>query len=200
MSDMHLALHGLAIKKHSTPESVAGLMGLDTAAVKDLLGRAARDGLAVETNGAFMLTPVARMSLDGEYSRVYADQRASEGFIAAYERFEAVNKELKQLITDWQTLEIGGQSVPNDHSDKAHDDAIIDRLGEMHERAEAVLGDLAVGLPRLKVYGEKLLAALEKAEDGDVEWVSGAKIESYHTVWFELHEDLLRILGRERDE
>jgi hypothetical protein len=23
---------------------------------------------------------------------------------------------------------------------------------------------------------------------------------SYHTVWFELHEDLLRILGRERVE
>ena len=29
------------------------------------------------------------------------------------------------------------------------------------------------------------------------EW---AKIDSYHTVWFELHEDLLRMLGREREE
>jgi len=25
-------------------------------------------------------------------------------------------------------------------------------------------------------------------------------VDSYHTVWFELHEDLLRILGREREE
>ncbi|NQV20995.1 MAG: hypothetical protein HQ511_06225, partial [Rhodospirillales bacterium] len=45
-----------------------------------------------------------------------------------------------------------------------------------------------------------LLAALEKAEDGETEFVSGAKVDSYHTVWFELHEDLLRILGREREE
>jgi hypothetical protein len=200
MSELHLALHGLAIKKHGTPEGVASLMGLDAAKAKALFARAAADGLAIETGGAFMLTPLARMSLDGEYSKVYADQRANAAFVAAYERFEAVNKALKQLVTEWQTIEVGGQRVPNDHSDKAHDDAIIDRLGGLHERADAVLVGLASGLPRLKVYAGKLLAALEKAEDGEIEWVSGAKIESYHTVWFELHEDLLRILGRERDE
>ncbi|MGE0646458.1 MAG: hypothetical protein AB7P52_00795 [Alphaproteobacteria bacterium] len=197
---MHLALHGLAIKKHGTPEGVAGLMGLEPGKAKALLSRAVADGLAVETNGAFMLTPVARLSLDGEYSKVYAAQRASASFAAAHQRFEAVNRELKQLITEWQTIEVGGQRVPNDHSDKAHDEAIIDRLGELHERAEAVLEALAAGLPRLRLYAGKLLAALEKAEDGEIEWVSGAKIESYHTVWFELHEDILRILGRERDE
>ena len=27
-----------------------------------------------------------------------------------------------------------------------------------------------------------------------------AMIESYHTVWFEMHEDLLRLLARVRDE
>jgi hypothetical protein len=42
--------------------------------------------------------------------------------------------------------------------------------------------------------------ALEKAEDGATEWVSDAKIESYHTLWFELHEDLLRLMRREREE
>jgi hypothetical protein len=43
-------------------------------------------------------------------------------------------------------------------------------------------------------------AALEKAEDGEIAWVSDAKIESYHTLWFELHEDLLRLMRRERAE
>ena len=47
---------------------------------------------------------------------------------------------------------------------------------------------------------DKLGAALEKAEDGAIEWVSDAKIESYHTLWFELHEDLLRLMRREREE
>jgi hypothetical protein len=200
MNEMHLALHGLAIKKHGAPEAVAGLMGIDAGRAKALLVQAVAEGRAVETGGAYMLTPTARMALDGEYSKVYADQRASREFVAAYERFEAVNKELKQLITEWQTIELGGQRVPNDHSSKAYDEAIIDRLGGLHERAEAVLKALGAGLPRLSIYAKKLLDALEKAEDGEIEWVSSAKIESYHTVWFELHEDLLRILGRERDE
>ena len=52
----------------------------------------------------------------------------------------------------------------------------------------------------MRIYREKLGAALEKAEDGAIPWVSDAKIESYHTVWFELHEDLLQLMGRERNE
>ena len=59
---------------------------------------------------------------------------------------------------------------------------------------------LAKGLPRLEHYRTGLLAALEKAEDGAIEWVSDARIESYHTLWFELHEELLRIVGRQRSE
>lgn len=200
MNEMHLVLHGLAIKKHGVPDAVAGLMDLDAARVKTLLGQAVTEGRAVETGGAYMLTPAARMALDGEYSKVYADQRANRDFVAAYERFEAINKELKQLITDWQTIEVGGQRVPNDHANTAHDETVIDRLGALYERAEAVLKALSSGVPRLATYARKLLAALERAEDGDIEWVSGARIESYHTLWFELHEDLLRILGRERDE
>jgi hypothetical protein len=70
----------------------------------------------------------------------------------------------------------------------------------LHERALTVLGRFAAALPRMAVYRDKLETALEKAEDGAVEWVSDAKLDSYHTVWFELHEDLLRMLGRERVE
>jgi hypothetical protein len=70
----------------------------------------------------------------------------------------------------------------------------------LHERAETVLDQLAGALPRVRIYRDKLLAALEKAEDGTIAWISDAKIESYHTLWFELHEDLLRLMGREREE
>ncbi len=107
---------------------------------------------------------------------------------------------MKQLITDWQTVTIGGTKVANDHSDKAHDAAIIDRLGDLHERIEPVLAKLAGKVPRMATWSAKLLHALEAAEDGDHEWVSDIRRESYHTVWFELHEDLLRIMGCEREE
>jgi hypothetical protein len=53
---------------------------------------------------------------------------------------------------------------------------------------------------RFNIYKAKLLNAIEKAEEGEIVWVSDTKCESYHTVWFEMHEDVLRILGREREE
>ena len=200
MQDLHLVLHGLAIKKHADAAAVAGIVRLPVERVAALLADAVKRGRVVEAGGRFVLAPAARMTLDGEYSRYYDGVRANAEFVAAYEAFERINVDLKQLITDWQTRDIGGTRVPNDHSDKAHDRKVIDRLGDLHERADRILERLAAGLPRLQVWRDKLLAALEKAEDGAIEWVSDVKIESYHTAWFELHEDLLRIMGRTRSE
>lgn len=200
IQDLHLVLHGLAIKKHAGAEAVAGIVGLPAARAEALLADAAKRGRVIAAQGKYLLTPAARMSLEGEYSRVYAGLRGDAAFLAAYETFERVNTALKSLITDWQTMEVGGERIANDHSDAAYDERIIDRLGELHERSAGFFTGLAAGLPRLKIYQDKLLEALEKAEDGAVEWVSDARIESYHTVWFELHEDLLRVLGRQRTE
>jgi hypothetical protein len=200
MSDMHLVLHGLAIKKHGSAADVAELIGLDAATVEGLLAEAEARGRVAKAGAKYMLTAPAQMVLRSEYSRLYADQRDDKAMNAAYDEFEKVNAQVKQLITDWQTVEIGGSRVANNHADKTYDQKIIDRLGALHERAEVVLKRLSAGLPRLSVYPAMLLAALERAEDGAIEWVSDARIASYHTVWFELHEDLLRVLGRERDE
>ena len=200
MTDTYLVLHGLAIKKHADAAAIAAAVELDEAEVQAALDEAVAKGRAVRAGEAYSLTPVARVALDGAYSRLFAAQRGDESFGAAYERFEAINRDLKALMTAWQTLEIDGESVLNDHTNKDYDDRLIDRLGALHERAEAILQQLSAGLPRLAIYARKLEAALEKAEDGAIEWISGARIESYHTVWFELHEDLLRILGRTRQE
>jgi hypothetical protein len=200
MSDMHLALHGLAIKKHAMPKDIAEIVGMDAERVASLLKEAESRGRVARTGGKFMLTAPAQVALRSEYSRVYADQRSSAAMNAAYDGFEKVNVLLKHLITDWQTMDVGGEKLPNDHSNKDRDQKIIDRLGDLHERSEPILKRMAAGLPRLGIYMEMLTAALEKAEDGAIEWVSDARIASYHTVWFELHEDLLRALGRERVE
>ena len=200
MSDMHLALHGLAIKKHAMPKDIAEIVGMDAERVASLLAEAESRGRVAWAGGKFMLTAPALVALRSEYSRVYADQRSSAAMNAAYDDFEKANILLKQLITDWQTMDVGGEKLPNDHSNKDRDEKIIDLLGDLHERSEPILKRMAVGLPRLGIYLEMLTAALEKAEDGAIEWVSDARIASYHTVWFELHEDLLRALGRERVE
>lgn len=200
MRDMHLVMHGIAVKKYGTVEDISSVAGLAIETVKDHVREAVNTGRVNEVNGKYMLTPIGQITLKSSYAKAYADHRDDRKFTAAYEEFEKVNTELKQVITDWQTMKLGGQTVANDHSDSDYDSKVIDRLGDVHERVESVLDRLSAKEPRLKIYKEKLLSALEKAEDGDIKWVSDATIESYHTVWFELHEDLLRIVGRNREE
>ncbi|MBV8161068.1 MAG: hypothetical protein JO265_09110 [Acidimicrobiia bacterium] len=53
-------------------------------------------------------------------------------------------------------------------------------------------------LDRFGPYGQRLAAAVERVEAGDHDWFTKPLIDSYHTVWFELHEDLLSTLGKER--
>jgi hypothetical protein len=200
VSETHLVMHGLAIKKHATPEAVAGIVGLNVEDVRAALGKLVEAKRVVEARGKYLLAPAARMALDADYSQLYEDVRAHPDFTAGYAEFERLNGSLKQLITEWQTIDVRGESVPNDHCNKGYDDKIIDRLGDLHEHAEGALDLMARALPRFSIYRDKLGAALEKAEDGAIEWVSDAKIESYHTLWFELHEDLLRLMRREREE
>ncbi len=199
-SNLHLVMHGVAIKKHGEADEIVELTGLPAAAVSHELVAAEAGGRLAAAGDKYMLSAAGQMILAGEYSRFYSDLRADDSFIEAYERFERINTQLKQLVTDWQTVELAGERVPNTHSDSEYDDEVIGRLGDLHDRFEPVVDTLTSCEPRLAYYRNKLAGALEKAENGEIEWVSDAKIASYHTVWFELHEDLLRILGRERQE
>ena len=198
--NLHLILHGVAIKKHASAADIATIAGLPQSVVTPLLASACTSGRVIDANGKFMLSPAGQLILASEYSRFCDTLRANTDFLAAYARFEQINKDLKQLITDWQTMDIGGKRVPNTHADRAYDERIIGRLSDLHDRFEPLLTRLVAGEPRLDNYRKKLNHAIEKAEDHEIAWVSDVKLDSYHTVWFELHEDLLRLLGRQRDE
>lgn len=200
MIQMHQVLHGLAIKKHATAGDVARLLGVAESDVAALLEDATKRGRAVHDNGKYVLSPLAHVALEADYSRRFAAQRVDSEFVSAYEQFERINVDLKALMTDWQTIATAGQRVANDHSNRDYDMRVIDRLGRLHEAVEELLLKFERTLPRFSYYRTRLLAALEAAEQGKIEWVSGARIESYHTLWFELHEDLLRIMGQVRKE
>jgi hypothetical protein len=197
---VHQVLHGLAIKKHAGASDIARLVGLSEEATAAILRAAAVSGRALERDGKYLLSPLAQVAVESDYSRRYAALRENRQFLLAYDTFEKINVELKSLITSWQTMDTGGRRIPNDHSDGDYDMRIIDRLGELHERADMLLAQFERVLPRFSHYRTQLLSAVENAENGKSEWVSSPKLESYHTLWFELHEDLLRMLGRRRRE
>jgi len=195
-----LVLHGLAVKKAASAEAVADVVGIDQAETERALGSAKDAGRVLEARGMYMLTPPGRIWLDEQYPTACAEFRSNPEFVGAYERFEAINREILDLFTRWQTVSVGGESVPNDHTDEDYDNKVIDELGEIHERALPVMEAFAAVDPRFAIYRNRFESAYDNVLGGDKNYVSGARIDSYHTVWFELHEDLLRMLGRKRQE
>jgi hypothetical protein len=195
-----LALHGLAVRKAGSAATVADLLGREQGEVAQALDAAAGEGLAIAANGRFMVTPVGRAWLEEQYPIAFAELRADAEAAAAYQRFERINRELLALFTDWQMMPAGGERIPNDHSNADYDHGVIDRIGVQHDRAKRPLGAFADLVSRLERYSHRLDTAYDNVLAGDVDFVTGARVDSFHTVWFELHEDLLRMLGREREE
>jgi hypothetical protein len=201
VTDMELlAIHGLAVKKAGTPGAVAEILGADESEIQAALDAACVDGRVTGAKGMFMVTPAGGAWLSERYPEAFAGLRADPAAGEAYERFERFNRQLLALMTDWQMMPAGTERVPNDHSDAQYDHDIVDKLGALHERAHRPLEQFASVEGRLEQYLKRLESAYDRVLAGDHDWVSGARIDSYHTVWFELHEDLLRMLGRERQE
>lgn len=119
--------------------------------------------------------------------------------LAAYNAFRAVNADFKRLVTDWQ-LKGGPGGVPNSHDDAEYDAAVLGRLDEVHARSMPIIEAAAAQVPRLNAYAAKLAAALGKVKAGETAWLTRPLIDSYHTVWFELHEELIIAVGLTREE
>jgi hypothetical protein len=86
----------------------------------------------------------------------------------------------------------------NDHADAAYDQQVVVRLITLHDQVRPIVADLRGHLARFASYSARLRGAVEKVSEGDKDWFTKPTIDSYHTVWFELHEDLLATLGLER--
>jgi predicted ArsR family transcriptional regulator len=196
-----IVLHGLRLKGFADAAAAAEAVGLDEADAKPELDALVGEGLATYREGrlsGFALTPAGREA----HARLLAEELDATGqrdaVRAAYERFLGINQDLLGICTAWQLREVGGESVVNDHADAAYDAGVVAQLAELHAAVAPICDDLGAALDRFAGYGPRLAAALAKVQAGDSDWFTKPMIASYHTVWFELHEDLLATLGIER--
>ncbi|MFJ9388923.1 hypothetical protein ACIRON_08900 [Nocardioides sp. NPDC101246] len=202
MSDAYLTtLHTLTLKQLADPDGLVAILEQDPAEVTAALERATEEKTAMGARGSFMITPSGRTLLDDAYPDWFATERGSAAVTAAMDDFEAgVNRQVLRLTTDWQTIEVDGERQPNDHADAAYDAKVIDRLGKVLERTESVLAPLVELRPEIARFFDRAGEALTRAASGETDYVSGVRVDSFHTVWFQLHEHILRITGRERPE
>lgn len=191
MSEL-MVLQAVRLKGRVTPADLAATLCVPPADVTVTLEQLTATGLL--TAGATLrISPTGRARL----AELLTAERAgidSGPLAAAYDDFRAVNRDFKTLVTDWQLKD--GQ--PNAHQDAHYDAGVLARLDAVHQRVLPIIAAAAAQLSRLGAYATKLGTALAHIQAGDTSWLARPLIDSYHTVWFELHEELIGAVGLTR--
>jgi|SRR5947209_17213362 DNA-binding MarR family transcriptional regulator len=190
-------LQAVRLKGRVRPAELAATLGRDPADITQVVGRLTASGLLVDGT-ALRITPSGRARLQ----TLLAEERRGvdpASMAVAYDEFRSVNTDFKSLVTDWQ-LKGGPGGSRNAHDDTAYDAAVLTRLDDVHARVLPIIEAAAAQVPRLAAYSVKLRAALDKVKAGDTAWLTMPLVDSYHTVWFELHEELIGVMGMTREE
>ena len=195
-----LLLLGLRLKNFAEPDVLAELCDLEVGDIEAGLREFSGAGLVQHRDGrvsGWSLTPDGRR--DGE--RRLAAELDSTGtradIAAAYHQFLDCNGELLAVCTRWQVKDAEANLL-NEHDDAAYDDEVVAELATIDRQVQPICDDLTAGLARFGGFGPRLANALELVQQGQIEWFAKPLIDSYHTVWFDLHETLLATLGIER--
>lgn len=189
-------LQAMRLKGRLTAEMAAVCSAVPLPEARARLDSLVAEGLATSAGAAVRISPAGRKRLTAllDRERASVNQDLLE---PVYENFNELNTELKSVITAWQLRD---PQTPNDHSDASYDAGVINRLHALHERFTPLLDRLVTAAPRLAPYRSRFQDAIDKALAKDYTYVARPITDSYHTIWFELHEDLIGLLGRTRAE
>lgn len=179
----------------------------DAAAVArsaDVAKRLAQESLdTLLAEGLVKGGPAVRITAEGRerLAQLAAAERAevdAAALEAVYADFHHPNDALKEVVTAWQLKD---PATPNDHADAAYDAAVIARLlDEVDVAFRPLLERLIAIAPRLAAYRTRFDATVAALRGGDTTYVARPIMDSYHTVWFELHEEIIGLLGRTRSD
>jgi hypothetical protein len=198
-----LVLHGVRIKGMADMDTISRRFSLDAAEVQEHLldyeASGVIQGVAFADVRGWSLTEAGRK----ENERLLAselNQAAARDVVAhSHTAFAPLNARFLDAITRWQIHPTRWDAMAsNDHSDWAWDERVLGELASLSRRLRIIEEPLAASLARFGGYADRIAAALARVDQGGRKWVDEPKIDSCHTVWFELHEDLLATLGMTR--
>jgi pyruvate,orthophosphate dikinase len=194
--DPDRVLRAIAIKGFALLDGIADASLATPDDVRPVVDALIEEGVVKSAGGAYKLTDAGR-ARSNELSAAERQAWGIDGATAALDAFLDIDHQVKDVVTAWQMRD--AQTV-NDHTDADYDADVIDRLATMQADAMAWLGPIEPKLPRLADYSARLSRALEQAQGGDGRYVASPRVDSYHGIWFELHEDLIQLAGRTREE
>jgi hypothetical protein len=193
MSEL-IVLQAIRLKGRVREPDVIATVGGDPDAVASRLAKLISEGLVSEGK-TVRISPAGRARLND----LLAQERSAvdqDALAAIYDEFRSANNEFKALISDWQIK----NGEPNSHDDADYDAAVLARLDDVHRTVKPIISSAATYLDRLNAYGDKFESALAKVRAGDTSWLARPIVDSYHTVWFELHQEFIEASGLTREE
>ena len=192
-------VRAVLVKGFAMADGLAAAFATTTNEMEGVLNRLVADGVAELTGGMFQLTNDGK-ALGLEMMAADREAWGSESASAALDSLLPLDERMKDIMTGWQMREFRGAQILNDHTDPAHDAAVLEAFAALHRDAVEWLESLARGLPRLAVYQTRLHTAADRVASGDHDYLASPRVDSYHSAWFELHEDLILVAGRTREE
>ena len=180
-----LVLNGAHLKKMATAGDIAAAVGLPQDVAEAQLATAVEKGWAMTVDGRYLVVPDGTSAVHEYYGRLYGPLRGDAAVEGWYARFETLNDQFIKAVSDWQK---------NEEDEKAKGKVL-----KVVERLIKALGDLVPEIPRYESYLRRFTESVGRVDRGEREYVCGPSIDSVHTIWFELHEDILSVLGRPRD-
>ena len=177
------------LKGLCTPERAAAALSAAIDRIEELV--AGNEHVFKPTPRGLMLTPDGRSwvsdELQAERSRIDSSEMN-----ACYGRFMELNHEFKRLVSEWQLK--GPEPTPTDWDD------LVGSVTTIHSSLTPLLEEVCGQAQRLRSYSGRFVAALEAMRIGDRTMLASPLKDSYHTVWFEYHEELITLCGRDRSE
>ncbi len=195
-----VVLHNAKLKGFASAEALVQSSGLPIPEVEKALAQLADVGHVMYREGrisGWAATTAGREAHKSHLTQELTESGHGPAIRACYEEFLVHNAELLAVCTAWQVRDIENNEM-NDHLDSDYDDGVRDRLAGLHVEVVPICRDLTGQLRRYSAYEPRLDVALGKVRQGLNEWFARPIIDSYHTVWMELHEDLLATLAINR--
>ena len=190
-------IHVLSIKGFAKEEVLAATIGLEVLDLELMAQSLLKEGLLESSRIGMKLTEKGKAAA----AKILEDAREKVDLVALetfYLAFMPINQAFKKSVSSWQIKTVGESAEPNDHGDAEYDQQVLSEMFKDHGSLKLLVATHLASCPLLKDYARRLEKAYASVTAGDYQFVTGALIDSYHTVWFEFHEALIRLSGRDR--
>ena len=179
-------LRAIGLSGQAEIAAVARGTGLGTDAALAIVSAAEGSGHVVSGPRGYRLTPEGRARV-ADALAVERESLDPAVTLDLYERFVRIDRKFKELVTEYQL---------SDSPSKLS--WAVAGMSEVHPAVQALVTPAVELVPRLDPYRDRFDAAIDHLQRGDEKYLASVLVDSYHTIWFQFHEELIGMAGRTR--